>query len=68
MELPLLLGLLTPGTIATLVKMNLFISELKVSYRGAWVAQLVECPTLCFGLGHDLRVLGPSPPLGLHAQ
>ena len=25
--------------------------------RGAWVAQLVECPTLDFGLGSDLIVL-----------
>ena len=28
---------------------------LNLSYsRGVWVAHLVECPTLCFGSGHDL--------------
>ena len=26
-----------------------------------WVAQSVECPTLDFGSGHDLRVVGSSP-------
>ena len=29
--------------------------------EGAWVVQSVECPTLCFSSGRDLRVLGPSP-------
>jgi len=29
--------------------------------RGAWVAQLVKCPTLDFSSGHDLRVVGSSP-------
>lgn len=27
-----------------------------LSSKGAWVAQLVKCPTLDFGSGHDLRV------------
>ena len=27
----------------------------------AWVAQSIEDPTLDFGLGHDLRVVGSSP-------
>ena len=31
---------------------------------GAWVAQLVKCPTLDFGSGHDLRVMGSSLVLG----
>ena len=31
---------------------------------GAWVAQLVECLTLDFGPGHDLRVVGSSPRSG----
>ena len=30
----------------------------------AWVAQLVECGTLDFCWGHDLRVLGSSAALG----
>ena len=28
--------------------------------RGTWMAQLVECPTLGFSSGHDLRVVGSS--------
>ena len=28
---------------------------------GTWMAQSVEHPTLDFGSGHDLRVLGSSP-------
>ena len=32
--------------------------------RGTWVAQSVECPTLNFGSGHDLRVLTSNPRLG----
>ena len=31
---------------------------------GAWVAQSVECPTLDFGSGRDLRVVGLSPASG----
>ena len=31
--------------------------------RGTWVAQLVKCPTLDFGSGHDLRVMRLSPAL-----
>ena len=31
---------------------------------GTWVAQLVKCPTLDFGSGNDLRVLGSSPMSG----
>ena len=34
------------------------------SPRGAWVAQLVKCPTLGFHSGHDPRVMGSSPALG----
>ena len=30
----------------------------------AWVAQSVECQSLDFGSGHDLRVVGSSPALG----
>ena len=32
--------------------------------RDAWVAQSVECPTLGFGSGHDLRVVRLSPASG----
>ena len=32
--------------------------------RGAWVAQLVERPTLDLGSGHDPRVVRSSPALG----
>ena len=28
---------------------------------GAWVAQSIKCLTLGFNLGHDLKVLEPSP-------
>ena len=31
--------------------------------RGAWVAQLVECPN--FGLGHNLTVRAYEPHIGL---
>ena len=34
---------------------------LKEGLRGTWVAQSVEYPTLDFGSGHDLRVVGLSP-------
>ena len=32
--------------------------------EGAWVAQSVECLTLDFSSGHDLRVVGSSPASG----
>ena len=32
--------------------------------RGAWIAQSVEHPTLDFGSGHDLSVVGSSPKWG----
>ena len=35
-----------------------------ISFRGAWVAQSVESPTLEFGSGHDPRVVGLSPTSG----
>ena len=35
-----------------------------LSARGTWVVQLVECPTLDFGSGHDLRVMRLSSTLG----
>ena len=31
---------------------------------GAWMAQLIKCPTLNFGSGHDLTVMGWGPALG----
>ena len=37
----------------------------KISVGGAWVAQLVECPTLGFGSGHDLTLRGFTPLVGL---
>ena len=36
----------------------------EITWRGAWVAQLVKQPTLDFGSGRDLTVLRVSPPLG----
>jgi len=36
----------------------------KTEMRGTWVAQSVKRPTLDFGSGHDLRILGSSPVLG----
>ena len=36
--------------------------------RGAWVAQPVKHPTLDFGSGHDLRVRGFEPSVGLCAD
>ena len=35
---------------------------------GAWVAQSVKCPTLDFSSGHDLRVHGFEPCIGLCAD
>ena len=35
-----------------------------ISHQGAWVAQLVERPTLGFGAGHGLGVGGSSPTSG----
>ena len=35
---------------------------------GPWVAQLVECPTLDFGSGHDLTVHEFEPHVGLCAD
>ena len=32
--------------------------------RGAWVAQLVKRPRLCFGSAHDPRVVESSPTTG----
>ena len=41
-----------------------FIWNIKIrQMRGTWVAQLIECPTLDFSLGHDLRVIVVSPML-----
>ena len=40
-----------------------YIQKFKI-LRGAWVAQLVECPTPDFGSGHDLRVMGSSSTSG----
>ena len=36
--------------------------------RGAWVAQSVKCLTLGFSSGHDLRVFGIGPHIGLCAD
>ena len=38
------------------------------SYRGAWVAQSVKCPTLDLGSGHNLTVCGFKPCIGLCAD
>ena len=35
-----------------------------MDFRGAWVAQLVEHPTLGFSSGHDLKVVRSSPVSG----
>ena len=36
----------------------------RITSSGAWGAQLVECLTLDFGSGHDLRVVRLNPALG----
>ena len=36
--------------------------------RGAWVAQLVECPTLDLGSGHDLTARELEPRIWLCAD
>ena len=36
--------------------------------RGAWVAQLVECWTLDFNSGHDLRVRGIESGIGFYTD
>ena len=33
-------------------------------FQGTWVVQSVKHPTLEFGSGHDLRVMGHSSALG----
>ena len=33
-------------------------------FRGTWVVLWVKLPTLNFGSGHDLRVVGSSPTSG----
>ena len=33
--------------------------------QGAWVAQLVKCPTFDFGSGHDLGICESEPCVGL---
>ena len=40
-----------------------FYSKIVYSWS-AWVAQLLKCPTLDFGSGHDLRVVKLSPISG----
>lgn len=35
-----------------------------LSARDVWVAQLVQLPTLDFGWGHDLGVMGLNPASG----
>ena len=37
---------------------------MRIGFRGAWVAQSVEAPTLGFGSGHQLTIRGPSPASG----
>ena len=46
--------------LAALVVFNAF----KELFWGTYVAQLVKCPTIYFGSGHDLRVVGLRPTLG----
>ena len=35
------------------------LNESRLKKRGAWVAQLVECPTLDFGSGHEPGFIEP---------
>ena len=37
-------------------------------FRGTWEAQLVKCPTLGFGSGHDLWFREFEPHIGVHAD
>ena len=39
-----------------------------ISGRGGWVAQLVKCPSLDFGSGHDLTVHGIKLCIRLYAD
>ena len=41
-----------------------FIRASKIKSRGAWVTQLVKCPTLDFSLGPDLTVVKLNPVSG----
>ena len=43
---------------------HLLITFLKIRILGHLAAQLVKHPTLDFGSGYDLRVLGLSPVVG----
>lgn len=45
-------------------KVNYLSQKKRVNDGGVWVAQSVERPTLDFGSGHDLRVVGLSLTLG----
>ena len=40
---------------------NMWALKIYIYFRGAWVAQLVECQTFVFSSGHDVRVVGLSP-------
>ena len=48
--------------------MNLSKSFMKEKYRGTWVAQLVNGPTLDFSSGLDFRVMRSEPCVGLCTQ
>ena len=52
--------------IAYSLKMQVFDNRTLITKYvwGSWVAQLVEHPTLDFGLGHDPMVMGSNPLLG----
>ena len=60
--------LLNPALLQTLFgeisKHKIWLISVKVYTGSAWVAQLVEHPTLDFSSGHDLRVVGSSPESG----
>ena len=47
---------------------SLDVPLLEIRKRGTWVAQLVERPTLGFGLGQDLVYCEMEPHVGLCTQ
>ena len=44
--------------------MSLFLDAEDTAVGGAWVARSVKHPTLDFGSGHDLRIMGLNPTFG----
>ena len=50
-----------PGSPSFSIESDFQLCNQKMSGAPGWLAQLVKCPTLDFGSGHDLRVMRSSP-------